>query len=106
MGLEFLTLHQQSVDHGAAPPSALGSDIADIADRRKSNIRLAVALLFFLIYLAVGAAIFSSIEAPQEDRYAKALRSELSLFREKHQCISGKLNQKFIMQFLLSVINI
>lgn len=89
MGLEFLTLHQQSVDHGSGVPG-LGSDMADIGDRKKSNIRLTVALIFFLFYLAVGAAIFSAIEAPQEDKSARSLRTYLDSFRENHECVNRK----------------
>lgn len=61
---------------------------------RKSNVRLFVFGLFYLLYLVIGASIFSAIEGPQEKALVKELKEQRALFLKSHQkqgqnCISG-----------------
>lgn len=61
---------------------------------RKSNLRLVVFGLFYLLYLIIGASIFSAIEGPQEKALVKELKEQRALFLKDHNgCISGMILQ-------------
>jgi hypothetical protein len=52
---------------------------------------LVVFGLFYLLYLIIGASIFSAIEGPQEKALVKELKEQRALFLKDHSsCISGK----------------
>lgn len=58
--------------------------------QRKSNVRLFIFGLFYILYLVIGASIFSAIEGPQEQSLVKELKEQRELFlKNHHQCISG-----------------
>jgi hypothetical protein len=46
--------------------------------------------LFFVFYLALGASIFSAIEAPIEKQVTDNLRQKKEEFLQAHSCITGK----------------
>jgi len=57
---------------------------------RKSNVRVLVLFAFYVLYLVIGASIFSSIEGPKERQQVKALRrTRASFFQNNKQCLTG-----------------
>ena len=58
---------------------------------RKSNVRLIVLSGFYILYLVIGASVFSAIEGPQERELIKELKEQRNDFlKNRHQCLSGK----------------
>lgn len=55
----------------------------------KSNVRLLTYLVLYLIFLLLGAAIFSAIEFPDETKMMRALRNRREKFLKDFPCISG-----------------
>lgn len=57
---------------------------------RRSNIRLCVYGGFYVLYLVIGASVFSAIEGPQERDLVKELKEERQQFFHNHQsCMTG-----------------
>ena len=56
---------------------------------RKSNIRLCIFVTFLLVYLTLGAFIFSLIERPLEDVLKSSIRKSRMEFLDTNKCISG-----------------
>lgn len=57
---------------------------------RKSSVRLFMFGLFYILYLIIGASIFSAIEGPQEKALVKELKEQRALFMKDHErCITG-----------------
>ncbi len=59
---------------------------------RKSNVRVVALSCFYLLYVVIGASIFSAIEEPKERQQVKKLKSMRSHFLVKHQCVGGELH--------------
>ena len=57
---------------------------------RKSNVRLVALSCFYLLYIVIGASIFSAIEGPKERHQVKRLRLMRSRFLVRHECLTGK----------------
>ena len=64
----------------------------------RGNLRLIVLVVVYIFYLSVGAAIFSSIEGPYEQRILSDLRTRRDAFLLKHQCVTDKQLEDFVMQ--------
>lgn len=45
---------------------------------------------FYIIYLVLGAAVFSAIEGPEESQMVIELRRSRSNFLKKNPCVSGE----------------
>ena len=60
---------------------------------RKSNVRLIVLGLFYILYLIIGASIFSAIEGPQEKGLVKELKEQRDDFLKAHQTTGLKGNE-------------
>ena len=56
----------------------------------KSTIRLLVLCVFYLIYLLIGAAIFSAIEYSNEQDLINQLKEQRQKFLQNNSCINGK----------------
>ena len=56
---------------------------------RKSTIRLLVLTLFYLLYLVIGASVFSAIEGPQERQLIKNVKKLRSDFLADNTCLTG-----------------
>ena len=57
---------------------------------KKSNIRVCVLLGFYILYLVIGASIFSAIEGPEERGKVKALKKiRTNFLRNNKECLSG-----------------
>ncbi|KAL1138668.1 hypothetical protein AAG570_008730 [Ranatra chinensis] len=56
------------------------------------SVRLGLLALFYVLFLVVGAAIFSSIEAPEEALRVTQLRRHRAEFLQKHTCVTGGLD--------------
>lgn len=92
MGLEFFSL-QSKVLEGVKEP----------LDLRQSNVRLTIGLLIFIVYLLIGAAVYSAIEAPVEEQDAKKLRVYLQKFRSEFvndECLTGGKQRKGVISCL------
>lgn len=53
----------------------------------KSNVRLFILSAFYILFLVIGASIFSAIEAPQEINIIRNLRNLRSQFLQEHTCV-------------------
>ena len=58
---------------------------------RKSSIRLSILVAFYLLYVVIGASIFSAIEGPQERQKVKSLRTTRFRFLRDNKCLTGTL---------------
>lgn len=56
---------------------------------RKSTIRLLALALFYLLYLVIGASVFSAIEGPQERELIKNVKKLRSDFLTDNTCLTG-----------------
>jgi len=58
---------------------------------KKSNVRLIFLSAFYVFFLLVGAAIFSAIEGPIEQRRLRQLLAVREKFlQNKRDCLSGR----------------
>ena len=55
-----------------------------------SAARFTSLLLLFIVYLLMGATIFSNIEGPVEQERIEDLRRQRAQFLRDHSCVSGK----------------
>lgn len=55
----------------------------------KSNVRLLGYFVLYLVFLVLGAAIFSAIEAPEEISTIRAIRRRRQEFLKDFPCLSG-----------------
>ncbi|PFX19386.1 potassium channel subfamily K member 1-like [Stylophora pistillata] len=62
----------------------------------RASIRLIALVIVYIFYLSVGAAIFSSIEGPYEQRILSDLRQKRDDFLVKHPCVSDKELENFV----------
>lgn len=62
----------------------------------RSTIRLIALVIVYIFYLSVGAAIFSSIEGPYEQRILSDLRKKRDDFLVKHPCVTDKELESFV----------
>nr|CAD7446335.1 unnamed protein product [Timema bartmani] len=56
----------------------------------RSSVRLLVLTSFYLLFLVLGASIFSAIEGPQEVQLIRQLRHMRLQFLKRHQCVPGE----------------
>ncbi|XP_048736882.2 potassium channel subfamily K member 1-like [Ostrea edulis] len=63
---------------------------------RKSTIRLLALSLFYLLYLVIGASVFSAIEGPQERELIKSVKNLRSKFLTDNTCLTDDKLEKFI----------
>lgn len=66
----------------------------------RGNIRLLGLILFYIIYLAIGAAVFYSIESPLEKDLRLKLQARREKFLAKHPCLSEHELDSFMMEVL------
>ncbi len=57
----------------------------------KSTIRLLALCIFYLIYLLIGAAIFSAIEYSNEQDLINELKETRQKFLSENNCLNGKI---------------
>ena len=55
----------------------------------KSNVRLLSYTVLYLVFLVLGAAIFSAIEAPEETEMIRYIRRRREQFLSNFTCITG-----------------
>lgn len=59
---------------------------------KRSNIRLCIYSGFYVLYLVIGASVFSAIEGPRERSLVKELKEQRHQFlKDHHTCMTGKL---------------
>ncbi|KAL0275455.1 UNVERIFIED_CONTAM: hypothetical protein PYX00_003293 [Menopon gallinae] len=57
---------------------------------RRSTLRLFALFTFYIVFLVVGAAVFSAIQDPEETRIVNDLRRAREKFLQFHHCVEGK----------------
>lgn len=62
----------------------------------RATIRLIALVIVYIFYLSVGAAIFSSIEGPYEQRILSDLRKKRDEFVQKHPCVTDQELENFV----------
>ena len=62
--------------------------------------RLLVIILVYLLYLFLGATIFSAIEHPIERDMIKDLEEERSKFLKENSCVQGTNNLVSLLTFI------
>lgn len=62
---------------------------------RSSSVRLSFLVFFILIYLCIGALVFSVIEAPHEDNLRKEVLKLRNEFLTHHDCVVGEFRALF-----------
>ncbi|CAG5117724.1 unnamed protein product, partial [Candidula unifasciata] len=56
---------------------------------RRSNLRLLILTVLYLLFLVIGAAVFAAIEGPRESALVEHMQNVRSAFYSKHKdCIS------------------
>ncbi len=55
----------------------------------KSSIRVVFLIIFYIIYIIIGAAIFSALEYDNEQNLIDDLRQKRRLFLNNRTCING-----------------
>lgn len=58
-------------------------------------------LLSYVLYLVIGAIIFSTLEQPYEDELREKVEDLWTEFLEVHPCLSGELLEDFLRKALL-----
>lgn len=67
-----------------------------ITRMERGTIRLIALVIVYVFYLSVGAAIFSSIEGPYEQRILSELREKRDEFISKHPCVTDEELENFV----------
>jgi hypothetical protein len=62
----------------------------------RGNLRFVVLIVIYIFYLAIGAAIFSSIEGPYENRVVSNLKEKRNAFLARNPCVSDLDLEEFI----------
>ena len=62
---------------------------------RKSNVRLIALSAFYLLYIIIGASVFSAIEGPKERELVKELRNLRNAFLTDNKCLTGNCCKQF-----------
>ncbi|XP_076311642.1 potassium channel subfamily K member 1-like [Tachypleus tridentatus] len=66
----------------------------------KSNTRLIVLTAFYLLFLVIGASIFSAIEAPKEIDIIRSLRNRRAKFLQDHSCLKDEDLEELIVEII------
>lgn len=61
---------------------------------RRSTLRLFALFTLYIVFLILGAAVFSAIQDPEETRIVNDLRRAREKFLQLHHCVDGKFNFK------------
>ncbi|XP_061173940.1 potassium channel subfamily K member 1-like isoform X2 [Saccostrea echinata] len=69
---------------------------------RKSTIRLLALAVFYLLYLVIGASVFSAIEGPQERELIKNVKKLRSQFLTDNTCLTDDKLEKFIASIVIA----
>lgn len=65
------------------------SGLQNVTEKR-GRCRFIILCGCYALFLIIGAAIFSVIEAPQLDKYQRELAESKGKFAQHHSCISSK----------------
>ena len=57
---------------------------------RKSTVRLLALSAFYILYVVIGASVFSAIEGPRERDFVVHIREVRKKFLESNKCLTGK----------------
>ncbi|XP_029449733.1 potassium channel subfamily K member 1 [Rhinatrema bivittatum] len=77
-----------------------GSSCARLVARHRSCWCFALLLLGYLIYLLLGAAVFSAVELPREDALRRELRELQRRFLREHACLAEPQLEGFLRRVL------
>ncbi|XP_037089633.1 potassium channel subfamily K member 1-like isoform X2 [Pollicipes pollicipes] len=87
--------------------------VSDLVDRvaglrlpklepRRGNVRLLCLVLFYLVFLVVGAAIFSAIESPVEVGIVRSTHRMKKAFLKQHPCVTESDLEDLITEVVLA----
>lgn len=79
---------------------ARGCSCAWFVERHKSGLNFALLVLAYVLYLVVGAAIFSTIELPYELELRKELKVAREGFLNEHTCVSEERLEELLARAL------
>lgn len=68
--------------------SCTGGSCARFAERHRSALNFTLLVLGYVLYLLVGAGIFSAIELPYEQQLRRQLRDARQEFLDNNSCVS------------------
>lgn len=66
----------------------------------RSSLRTLLLLAFYLLFLVLGASIFSAIEGPKEVERILDLRNSRRTFLKNHQCVADGALEEFIVEII------
>lgn len=61
---------------------------ARLAERHRSALNFALLIVAYVLYLVIGAGIFSAIELPYEQQLRRELRAARQEFLDNNTCVS------------------
>lgn len=64
-----------------------------------ATVRLLVFIGFYVLFLAVGAFVFSAIEAPEEAARVRELKELRQDFLDGHTCVQGTLYTHILLHY-------
>ncbi|XP_071319794.1 potassium channel subfamily K member 1-like [Trachinotus anak] len=77
-----------------------GGWCARFAERHHSALNFALLVVGYILYLIIGAAIFSAIELPYEDELRRELRAAREDFLNNYTCVSDARLEQLLAQAL------
>lgn len=80
---------------GAWPIGGIKHGNLQNAGEKRGKCRFIILCGCYSLFLIIGAAIFSVIEAPQLDKYQRELTETKEKFAKRHRCIQSKLKLCF-----------
>lgn len=69
-----------------------------MASIRKSTVRLLVLSAFYILYVVIGASVFSAIEGPRERELVDHVREVRKRFLEENKCLSDDALEAFLIE--------
>lgn len=69
-------------------------------DRHQSALNFGLLVVAYILYLIVGAGIFSAIELPYEDALRQKLKADLRDFLRNNSCVSDARLEKLLARAL------
>ncbi|KAM4526505.1 potassium channel subfamily K member 1-like [Fundulus diaphanus] len=78
----------------------MGDWCARFAERHQSGINFALLIVCYILYLVIGAGIFSAIELPYEHELRQELKAARQDFLSNHTCVSEAQLQELLVRAL------
>lgn len=66
----------------------------------KGSLRLLAYIVVYIVYLCIGALIFTTIEFPVEEREIAALKRLRSEFLDTNRCVNDRDLEKYVLRII------